>query len=169
MKRFFIEIEFKTDIGNTYWIPLFLEAENNEGAKEIKERLRTAFNEHYEIKRISDPKLYAEGINSEFIDDYVNQRMNGRVEALELDVWKIKNIETNPEISFNEGLQMIDLEDAMYDDDKQVAKTLSRHKFPVRVIHKNQDLDDFDEFLLVNVVAPKFWNKLIGAFKNRRV
>lgn len=169
MKLFFIEIEFKTDFGNIYWLPLFFEADNNEGADEIQERLKTAFNEHYEIKRISQPKLYVEGINSEFIDDYINQRMNGRVEALELDVWKIKNVEKNPEISFNEGLQMIDLETAKNEGDKHVAETLSRHRFPVRVIHKNQDLDDFDEFLLVNVVAPKFWNKLIGAFKNRRV
>ncbi|MBC6410298.1 MAG: hypothetical protein GDA42_07550 [Ekhidna sp.] len=50
-----------------------------------------------------------------------------------------------------------------------MLETLSRHKFPVRVIHENQDLKDFDEFLFVNVVAPQFLNKLIGAFKNRRV
>ena len=169
MKRYFIEIEFKTNVGNTYWIPLLLEAENEVDANEIKQRLHIAFSEHYEIKRISKPKQYVEGLSSDFIDDYVNQRMKGRVEALELDVWKIKNVETKPEISFNESLQMIDLESAMSEDDKQVAKTLARHKFPVRVIHKNQDIDDFDEFLLVNVVAPKFLNKLIGAFKNRRV
>lgn len=153
MKRFFVEIEFKTDIVNIYWIPIFLVAENNEGATEITERIITAFNEYYEIILISEPMLYSEEVNKEFIDNYVNHRMEGRIAALELNVWQINTVENNPDISFNEGLKMINLKVLMNKDNKQVAKTLSRHKFAVRVIHKNQDLDDFDEFLLVNVVG----------------
>jgi len=169
MTKYFIEIEFKTSNENTYWIPLFLEAENEDEAEDVKKRIEIAFIERYEIKRISAPKQYIDGLNSDFIDSYIDQRMTGRIESLELDVWEIKNIDLSPNISFNESIQMIDLENAIDYNDKEIAKTISRHKFPVRVIHKNQNLDDFDEFLLVNVVAPKFISKLIGAFKNRRI
>jgi hypothetical protein len=93
--------------------------------------------------------------------------MTGKVEALEVTQWKIKDVETTPDINFDEGLSMLDLEKAI--NEKEVASSISRQKLPIRVIHKNENFTDVDEFLLINVVAPTFINKLIGAFKNRKV
>jgi len=153
MKRFFIEIEFKAKAGNIYWIPLFLNAENKKKVIETKESLQAAFKDIYEIMRISEPTLYYKGLNSEFIDDYIKKRMKGRIETLNIDVWKIKNIDAGPNISFNERLQMIDLESVKQNKDKTIAHILSRHEFPVKVMRWNPDIDNFNEFLLINVVA----------------
>ncbi len=167
MDKYFIEIEFKSTFENTYWLPLFIEANSEDDANETYQRILTGIKEHYEIKRSSEPKPYKLGINSNFIDKYIDNRMTGKLETLELNQWNIKNVETETEINFNQSLNMIDLDEKM--SDTEVAKTLSRDIFPIKVIHKNEDLEDIEEFLLINVVAPKFINKLIGAFKNRKI
>jgi hypothetical protein len=167
MKKYFVEFEFKSTFDKTYWLPLFIEVDTDEEAKEIYQRLLTGLEQHYQVKRSSEPKLYVTGINSEFIDDYINHRMTGKIEALDVTQWKIKDVEATPDINFDEALSMIDLEKAI--NEKEVASCISRQKLPIRVIHKNTNLDDVEEFLLINVVAPTFINKLIGAFKNRKV
>jgi hypothetical protein len=167
MKKYFVEFEFKSTFDTTYWLPLFIEVDTDEDAKETYQRVLTGLQQHYQIKRSSEPKLYVTGLNSEFIDEYLDHRMIGKIESLEVTQWKIKDVETTPDINFEEGLSMIDLEKAI--NEKEVASSISRQKLPIRIIHKNQNFDDVDEFLLINVVAPTFLNKLIGAFKNRKV
>lgn len=169
MNRYFVEFEFKSNMGNRYWLPLLIEANNDNEANETWQRIKTSFSEHYEVLRSAPPKLYIQGINSELIDEYIDGRYSGKVETLEVAVWKFKDVNPSPELNFNQSIELIDLEEKKFDEDKDIAQTISRHKFPVRVISKNQDIDDFEEFNLINVVAPKFINKLIGAFKNRRV
>lgn len=167
MKKYFIEFEFKSTFDTTYWLPLFVEVDTDDEAKETYQRVLTGLKQHYQVKRSSEPKPYVTSLNSEFIDDYINHRMTGKIETLEITQWKIKDVETTSDINFDDGLSMIDLEKAI--NEKEVASSISRQKIPIRVIHKNINLDKDEEFLLINVVAPTFINKLIGAFKNRKV
>jgi len=169
MQKYFLEIEFKTPMNNIYWLPIFIESDNLNESKETTQRIKTAFEEHYSIIRISEPKQYIIGLNSDFLDEYIQNRFSGKVELLELDVWKIKDIETSPDVNFNANIDLVDLEKKISESDMEIANTIARHQFPVSVIRQNQDSPEFKEFLLVNVVAPRFINKLVGAFKNRRI
>jgi hypothetical protein len=169
MEKYFIEFEFKSKIGNKYWLPLFIEANNEQDAEEIRKRIETALSEENEILRTPKPKIYQEHTNSKMLDEYIEKRYKGKIEKLELNMWDFKDIEPSPELNFNESIKLIDFEKKISSDDREVANTILRQKFPVRLLSKNEDFADVDDFLFVNVVAPKFINKLVGAFKNRRV
>jgi len=168
MEKYFLEIEFKTDLENIYWLPLFIEASNLNDANGMKERISIALSEHYTIQRISDTIKYKENENSDLINEYINKNLDGKIKKLNLEIWDFKNIEPMPELSFNENLELVDYDEMIFKNNTDIANTIARHQFPVKVIQSNENISDFDEFLLVNVVAPKFFTKLAGAFKNRR-
>lgn len=169
MNKYFIEFEFETNFNNKYWLPLFIEADNIEKAEEVYKRIKAGIQEQYSITNASFPKLYSENYNSEFIHDYINNNFRGDIKTLELNNWRFKDAMLNNNISFEKNLKLFSIDDMEDLENITVAETVSRHNFPVKIIKSNQDFKDIDEFLLINLVSPKFINKLIGAFKNRRV
>ncbi|MHA8060981.1 hypothetical protein PQG22_06870 [Aquirufa beregesia] len=149
--RYLVEYEFETDFGNRYWFPLFITAENETLAEVRAKTAQTAIEEKYKQIRRTKVQLIINSINAEYLSEYVKNGLTGKLQFLEFDVWRFTDLTTNPELSFNEHIELIESSDKILSD--FIAKTVSRYKFPVRVI-KNNSLIDFDEFLLVNVVDP---------------
>lgn len=150
--RYLVEYEFKTNMDNHYWLPLFINAENEMEARIIDSTIQTAINAHYVLKPNPSLRLVYDGINAEQIETYIRQRFVGRVETLELDIWRFKSIPTIPELNFNEHLALIEVSENF--SEEFIAKTIERHQFPVRLYSHNSDFE-FKEFLLLNVVDPK--------------
>lgn len=151
MKNFFIEFEFKSNFENYYWFPLIIHAETSEDAQTLAITVQKALEENYTVKRRTDIKPILDNINAEYFTDYVQQRLHGQVGTLNFDVWKFKNIDSVPELNFNEHLQLINSSGKLFPG--TVASTISRQQFPVSIYYSNPDLD-FKEFLSVKVVAP---------------
>ncbi|MHA8101879.1 hypothetical protein PQG46_08555 [Aquirufa nivalisilvae] len=149
--RYLVEYEFETDFGNRYWFPLFITAENETLAEFSAKTAQTAIEEKYKRIRRTKVQRIVNSINAEYLSEYVKNRLTGKLQILEFAVWRFTDLTTNPELSFNEHIELIESSDIILSD--FIAKTVSRHRFPVRVI-KNNSLIDFDEFLLVNVVDP---------------
>ncbi len=149
--KYLVEYEFKTDLGNYYWFPLYINAENPTLAEVSAKTAQTAIEQHYKLIRRTKVQLIIEGLNAEYISEYVNKRLSGRVEILEFDVWRFRNLPTNPELNFDEHIELIEFSDRF--SGETIATTIGRHRFPVRLYY-GAPLIDFKEFLLVNVVDP---------------
>ena len=151
MRKYLVEYEFKTDIGNYYWFPLYINADNESLAEVSAKTVQTALEQHYMLKRRTKVQLIVQGLNAEFFTEHINSRLRGRVEILKFDVWRFKDVPTNPELNFDEHLQLIEYLDSFSSDN--IASTIARQRFPVRLYCGDPTLD-FKEFLLVNVVDP---------------
>lgn len=149
--RYLVEYEFKTDIGNCYWFPLYINAENATLAEVSAKMAQIAIEQHYKLIRRTKPQLIIAGINAEYFSEYVTKNLIGRVEILEFDVWRFKDLPTNPELNFDEHIELIEFSEMF--SGKSLATTIGRYKFPVR-LYFGDPLIDFKEFLLVNVVDP---------------
>jgi len=149
--KYFVEFEFKTEIGNYYWFPLFINAQNIDQAEVSAKTVQTALEQHYTLNRRTRVGPAIEGINSEIFKEYVNKRISGKVEILEFNVWRFKDIKTVPELNFDEHLELINYGDKL--SEKTIVSTLERHKYPVR-LYNSDPKKDFKDFLIVNVVDP---------------
>lgn len=149
--RYLVEYEFKTDFGNYYWFPLYINAENATLAEISAKTAQTAIEQHYKLIRRTKVQPIVAGINAEYISEYVNDKLSGRLTILEFDVWRFKELPTNPELNFDQHIELIEFSDSFSGD--SIATTVGRHRFPVRLYHGDPSID-FKEFLLVNVVDP---------------
>lgn len=149
--KYLVEYEFKTKSGNCYWFPLYIKADDKAFAEVSAKTVQTAIEQHYRLTRRTQVKLITKGVNEEYISEYVSKKLSGRVEILEFDVWRFKNMQTIPELNFDEHIELVEFFDKLSGD--TIATTISRNRFPVRVYYGNPELD-FKDFLLVNVVDP---------------
>lgn len=147
--RFFVEFKFHNDAtGRTYWLPLFVAADNPTAAGEITTATEKALLEHFKNVIHSEPIPEA-GFTVSYIKHKFELHRFYKTEILNVDVWKFNDVRTG--LSFNEHLEFIADMGPIIEHD--VAKRIEAHKFPVRVIREGKFPIDFKEFLLINVVA----------------
>ena len=149
--KYLIEFEFTGDFGNYYWFPLFLHAADRDDAEIQALTVKSAIEEHYSIKRRTAVQPIIEGFNAEIKREYIEQRMQGQLAILEVNVWRFKQVSTMPNFNFSEHLQLVEFSD-MYSGDTIITK-ISAQEFPVRVLKRGVQFAG-NEFLLVNVVDP---------------
>lgn len=152
MANFFTEIEFKTLFDNHYWFPLFLTADSLDQAEENTQAVVTALNENYIVKRSAVPRLYIPGLTSEYIDEYIANRLSGKLAILQFRVWRFKDFIADSTLNFTENLNLVNFYNVI--DSSTIASVTEQHNFPVRQLLSNQTANDFDDFLLINVVRP---------------
>lgn len=150
MSYYFIEYEFKSHLGNSYWFPLYINAYNLSSAEANANAIQVAIEEHHTLKRRSELKLVHQQINSEYLIEYTSKRMKGKIEILEMDIWRFKDIETVSELNFSEHLQLVEYSSL---SDHVVATMIAQYKFPVKPFYGNPEIDTND-FLLISVVEP---------------
>jgi len=151
MRKYLVEFEFKTDFGNHYWFPIFLEAENSSVAEITAKTIQSAIEQNYTLKRRTKVQQIIEGVNTEPISEYIMHQQHGRIVILEMNVWKFKNLSTIPELNFDEHLELLEYTEAL--NEGVIAEVVLNQKFPVRLYYSNPDFQ-VNEFLLLNVVDP---------------
>lgn len=151
MRKYLVEFEFKTNIGNYYWFPIFLEAENSSFAEITAKTIQSAIEQHYTLIRRTQVQQIIEGVNAEPISEYIKHRRQGRIVILEMNVWQFKNLPTIPELNFDEHLQLLEYTQALKEGN--IADVVFNQQFPVRLYYSNPDFQE-NEFLLLNVVDP---------------
>ena len=152
MTKYFSEFEFKTSFGNKYWLPLFFNAGTFEEASAKRQSVIIAINEHYEVTRSTLPKPFIEGFNSEYLKEYIHQRLTGRLAILEFNVWRFSDFIPSSDLSFTQQFELIDL--PTMPSQTTVATTIQRRQFPVRQYSLPQNLGN-NEALIINVVDTK--------------
>ncbi len=150
--KYYTEFEFETTFNNLVWFPLFLYADNNDEVMDLCNSVIKAIETHNKLKRYKKPIPILSEEYSKFISEKIEQQLNGSLIILEFDVWKFKNIKPDIDLTFEEHFALIEFDGML--TDKTVASTIARHRFPVRLYKKGIDLE-FNEFLLLNVVAPE--------------
>jgi hypothetical protein len=147
--KFFVEFSFDYELtGRRYWFPLFLAADNPNTANQITQTTKKALEEHYKNIQHTTPIPEAE-LTKPYIKHKFDMHKSYPIVLLNVDEWEFEN--TNPELSFNEHLEFIANNEPLYERD--VARRIAAHRFPVRVIKQGEFPIDFKEFLLINVVA----------------
>ena len=149
--KFFFDCEFKSSTDNLYWFPLFVEATDADEAERRANSVEVALAEHYQNVRRAKPSPYIDEFTSEFIDNYVKNRSQGKVTSINVRLWQLTNIPSVPGWNLSEHLKLIENNASAFVD-TEIA-TVSAARFPVRLVHKNPMMN-YDEFLLINVVAP---------------
>lgn len=150
MPNYFVEYEFKSHLGNYYWFPLYINADNLSFAEANAKAVQAAIEEHHTLTRRSELRLVVQQINAEYLMEYTRRRMKGKIEILEIDVWRFKDVETVPELNFSDHLQLVEYSSL---SDDIIATMVAQHKFPVKIFYGNSEIDT-NEFLLISVVKP---------------
>jgi hypothetical protein len=148
--RFFTEFEFQNDLGRTYWLPLTIEALEADGARDLWLRFKTAIETQYTLHRAPEPRLIVEGLNSQYLDEYRSAHARGRVVALYIREWRFREIDTCPELSFDEHINLAVLESGI-DLGQTIAKGIER-KIPCRVVSEGPS-SIHDELLIIDLVV----------------
>lgn len=147
--KFFVEFQFSYELtGRTYWLPLFLSANNPDTANKITHATKKALEDHFKNVQHTTPIP-----ELEFTKNYIKHKFDihrpYKLAILNADVWKFEDAQ--PDLSFNEQFDFIaDMQPLV---ERDLAKLIERHQFPVRVIREGQFPIDFKEFLLINIVA----------------
>ncbi len=150
MSKFLVEIEFKTKAGNLYWFPLFITAADKDKAEQLLESVIRALKEQYEVVKHDGPRPVIAGLNSAFIQEYIQAKMLGKTVVLHAHLLKLEELERQAGYSFNQYMQLVDADPEKFSG--KVLATQIPKEFPVRCI--KQSYKDFDEFLLINIVKP---------------
>lgn len=151
MAPYFVEYEFKTTGGDVYWFPLRINADSQMKAEIISTAVESAINENHHVSRKSEPVLIIEDLNSDFIRDYTELRMRGKIKYLEMRLFQFQDIEGNANLNFGQHIDLLSRNpELIYEH--TIATNIENIKLPLRQITNN--LKDYDEFLLINVVKP---------------
>lgn len=149
--KFFVEFQFSYELtGRTYWLPLFLATNDANIANQITASTKKALEEHFQNVSHSAP-IQEAGFTKGYIKHKFDIHRFYKVEILNADVWKFEDVQ--PDLSFNEQLDFVaDIRPLV---ERDLAKLIDRHQFPVRVIREGKFPIDFKEFLLINIVTQK--------------
>lgn len=149
--RFFVEFQFQYELtGRTYWLPLFVVANNTEQANTTTEATKKALEEHFKNIHHTKPVPEVDFLKP-FIQSKINIHKGQKLAILNIDIWEFTDIDPNPEWSFDEHIEYIAEEMPLAP--RNVAERVEAHKFPVRVVKEGPFQFDFKEFLLINVVS----------------
>lgn len=147
--KFFVEFQFSYELtGRTYWLPLFVAADNPDTANKITQATKKALEDHFKNVQHTTPIPELEFTKS-YIKHKFDMHRSYKLAILDADVWKFEDAQ--PDLSFNQHLDFIaDIRPLV---ERNLATLVGRHQFPVRVIREGKFPIDFKEFLLINIVA----------------
>ena len=148
--KFFVEYEFKTNAGSRYWAPVFISADTETDARKIEKSLRIGLEAKFEVKKPRDLRPVIEGINSDFLNNYAKEGLNGRLAKLSVNYIEFSELEPEPGWSFERHMQIIEALPEHYDDKPFGSST--RIDLPVTCIETVWP--DFERLLIVDVVKP---------------
>ena len=146
---FFIEFTFR-DYSKKYWFPLFIKAENIENANKLMVATKRGLEEKYTEVVNSKVIPQIKNLTSQIIQRKFQDKRQYKVSKLNIAVWCFTDIESNPNLSFNEHLEFI--MDNLPLIPRDIAKLINEYQFPVRVL-KSDFKSDFEEYLLIDVVS----------------
>lgn len=152
MAPYFVEYEFQSNEGDVYWFPLRLNANSKMKAEIISKAVESAINENHHVIRKSKPVLIIEDLNSDFIREYTEHRMRGKIKYLEMRLFQFSDIKGNSNLNFGQHLDLLSRNpELIYEH--TIATNIENIRLPLSQITNN--LKDYDEFLLINVVKPE--------------
>lgn len=150
VEKYFVEFEFKTPKGSTYWFPLFLMVETLEGAVQYSKNIEIALNSRWEVLRRTEPVPLVDNLNAKFREDYVRNGLSWSRSKLRLHLFELHDIEQDNEKTFEEHMEIVD---ASPDDylNKTLA-TSTHYTFPISVLEGAHNAKS--EFLVFDVIKP---------------
>lgn len=151
MASFFVEYEFESNGGDVYWFPLRINADSSQAAELISTAVETAINENHHVRRRSYPTLVIENLNSDIIREYTERQMNGRIRILDIRLFQFADITNDANLNFGQHLDLVSSNPELIFE-HTVATNIEHFELPVRQITNN--INDFNEFLLINIISP---------------
>lgn len=148
MRKYYIEFDFESKVGNRYWFPLIIIAENNIEAESVYNSIENAIKMENKIIRMKKPVLVIDGINSDLVDEYIKNNLQGKIVSVNLMTWQFNELEMLPELNFDEHIDYATFNGNL--SDKEIARTIAQNKFPIRLLIEN-DIK-LKDILVLNVV-----------------
>lgn len=151
--RFFIDFVFDDELGGkTYWLPVFVNADDYQNARKIGLALRKGLEKNFKNVNSSNPLPDIE-MGKQIIQTKFHIHRCQKLKKINVRVWEFQDIVT-PDWNFDEHLTFISNNLPM--DNMSVAKCREQHYFPVRVVRDTKHFpDDFNEYLVADVVKVK--------------
>ena len=145
--NYYTEFEFES-MGRRYWLPLSLRAENLEAAEDLALRWEVALRNNFTLLHSLSPRLYVEGLTSDFLNNF-KERHTGRIVPLNVRLWTIETINTDPTLTLDQNLDIEFIEEVT---PETIAHGIE-FKLPVRIVADPPD-GVTGEVLVVDVVLP---------------
>ena len=154
MIKYFVEYEFRSNKSERlYWFPMFIHVSSPREAENIYNRYYKALSERYDIRFSLKPTLVVEGLNTDRINQYVQNMARLKFCILNVNSWTLKSVETKDELSFDEHIELAIENIKPYEYFPVTLASGERKRFPVRIITEGTR-DNYNEFLLIDVVCP---------------
>ena len=152
MKRYVVDFEFETDDGQLYWLPLGFEAVDGRKAKQVAERIEHGLRQKFKVER-NGP--YAQGTYSgTLLAEMQRGHRKGEPAYLELLEHKLRKVEFDPQLSFEEHMELEILASSdPYPDEPTVIGSMKKRQIPVRLVREG-DLEQLHSLLVINVISP---------------
>ncbi|MBL0744834.1 DUF6367 family protein [Chryseolinea lacunae] len=148
--KYFLEYEFKTEMDNYCWFPLFIEAQNFEEAELISITIKTALIEKYTLKNRPSVVWVVDNFKADQINEYVNQRFSRCIRnLLHFRVLKFDVLPTMPELNYSEHVSIIKSDRGLTVD--SIPKLVDQRSFNVGLYGQMIEVG-FQEFLLIDVM-----------------
>jgi hypothetical protein len=152
MERFLVDFEFSTVDGRVYWMPIGIQAANINVAAEIATRLHHGLAEKYIVERWGPfpPGEYRE----ELLLEFRRSRRVGKPEILEVNEFRFRNVPFDPELSFDDHLDLETLQAGqVLPGDQTIIASMKHRKLAVRLVSEGE-IKRFGEILVINVIMP---------------
>lgn len=150
-ETFFVEVVFKSkSTGRTYWMPVFVNAENFEGAKKVVKVTLVGLSKDFQLLNYSSPILerdFSRPIIQSKFDSHKKQKLN----ILTATVWKLVDVQPDLELSFDDNIKYV--VEHLPLEPRTIAHSIECHRFPVRLLREGEHNLNFSEFLVIDVLA----------------
>ena len=152
MKRYLVDFEILTSDGQHYWLPLALRAVNGRKATTVAERIEHGLKEKFDVQRTGPYVVGSYG--GGLLEEMRKGRRQGQPAFLEVIEHRIRNVEFNPAMTFDEHMELA-VQDvgAHLPDDVNIIDSLRHHRIPVRLIEEGE-IEGLRAFLVINIISP---------------
>ncbi|HET6879191.1 MAG TPA: hypothetical protein VFI31_03485 [Pirellulales bacterium] len=152
MNRYLVDFEFITHDHQHYWLPLAIQAVDGRRAKQVAERFEHGLSQKYNVQRTGP---YAVGSSlADLLSEIRRGRPKGKPAFLEVIEHKVRGIEFDPALTFDEHLELaVQNVGTPFPDEPAVIESLKRHTIPVKLVEEG-DFGDLGSVLVINIVSP---------------
>ena len=81
MNDYFLEFKFFSGL-KEYWFPMLVTQKTTGEAADIRESVKNGLEEQFQNVEANDPRIYQKGLNSSYLDAYINNNFRGKVQSI---------------------------------------------------------------------------------------
>ncbi len=146
--KYLLQFEFQNAKKAKYWLPLFVEVESLDGAKELEKSIYIELNKSFDkvLKHTVD-EYKQDVVSNKIVKDYIDDERKGEFAILNVkNKIEIKDVDSNADRDVE-----FDKDFVFSDYDKEVVSYLDFGKKKILTRKLSDNINNFDEYLIIKL------------------